>query len=361
MGDAEVDAVARVLRSGKLREGELTREFEDAFARAEGAPWGVAASSGTTALLMAYLAMLQKGDEVLVPGFGFIATAAMVVAAGATPVFCDIDPVTFAIRPDEIERKSGPRTRAAVPVHMFGHPAPIEPLRLVCREKGLRIVWDAAQAHGATYQGQRMAEFHDLIVYSFYASKNITTGEGGMVLGHDPALRVKLQRLKDHGAEAPYDHRTLGYNFRSTEMASAIGLVQLGKLEALNRARRLNASRLASQLAGLRAIRLPVEQPGCCSVYHQFTVVLDTERLRINRKEFAERLAQRNIATSVHYPLPVHHQQALAHLGRDDVLPGCVELSRRVLSLPVHPGLSIDDIDRVALAVRDVHDESVRG
>lgn len=363
IGEEEIAAVTEVLRSGMLREGERTRAFEAAFAEAEGAAWAVACSSGTAALQLAYLATLQPGDEVLVPGFGFIATASMVVAIGGVPVFCDIDPETFAITPEEVDRRCTKKTRACVPVHLYGHPAPIEELQLICRERGLRIIWDAAQAHGATWQGQRMGAFPDLATYSLYASKNITTGEGGVIVGHDPALRTRLLRLKNHGSEpggAAYDHRQVGYNFRLTDMAAAIGLVQLEKLDGLSRARRLNASRLTRHLTGLPGLRVPVERPGAVSVYHQYTIVLDLERLKVDRREFASRLADRGIASSVHYPLPMHHQPALSQYCGDAVLPNSVELARRVLSLPVHPALTTDDVDRVALAVRDVHDEVLR-
>jgi perosamine synthetase len=360
IGEEEIAAVTAVLRSGKLREGELARQFEEAFAAAEGAAWAVTTNSGSSALLASYMTLIQPGDEVLVPGFGFIATASMVVAAGGVPVFCEIDPQTATMLPEEVERRSGPRTRACAPVHIFGHPVAIEPLQLACRQRGLRIIWDAAQAHGAAYHGRRMASFPDLTVYSFYPSKNMTTGEGGMVTGHDPALRQRIARLKDHGSVAPYDHRSLGYNWRSSEIAAAIGLAQLAKLDAANRARRLNASRMTSHLGGLRAVRVPCEQPGCTSVYHQYTIVLDLERLTIDRSEFARRLNERGIATAVHYPLPVYHQPALADYSRDTLLPNCSELARRVLSLPIHPGLTTDDVDRIALAVRDVHDEALR-
>ncbi len=357
---AEIDVVTEVLRSGRLSEGERTAAFEQAFAEAEGAAWGVATSSGTAALLCAYMATVPAGEEVLVPGFGFIATAAMVVAAGAVPVFCDVDPETFTILPEEIERRGGERTRAAVPMHLFGNPGSIGQIEEVCRAKGVRIIWDAAQAHGATYNERPIGSFPLLTCYSFDPSQNMTTGEGGMVLGHDESLRAKLQRFKDHGQEGRYHHRVLGYNFRSNEVAAAIGLAQLAKLPAFNAARQGNAARLTEKLAGLEGLRLPRPTEGATHVYQQYTLSLDLHRLSVDRDAFARRLADRGIATGVHYPLATYLQPAMSEYDRGAALPNCIDLSRRVLSIPVHPGLSDEDVDRVASAVAEVHDEALR-
>lgn len=360
LDEQEVEAVTAVMRSGQLSEGPKTREFEQAFAAAEGAAWGVATSSGSTALLCAYLAAVPAGQEVLVPGFGFFATAAMVVAAGAVPVFCDVDTETFNILPEEVELRAGDRTRAAAPVHMFGNPVDVEPLELACREKGLRIIWDAAQSHGATYRDKSLGAFPDLACYSFYPTKNMTTGEGGIVLGHDAGLETKIRRLKNHGQEGRYNHRFMGYNFRSTDIASAIGLVQLTKLPAWNEARRRNAARLTAALSELSGLRVPVATEGAVHVYHQYTLVLDLHRLTISRDEFAAKLAEKGVQSGVHYPLPLYLQPALSSHAPGAVLPNAIELSRSVLSIPVHPGLSEADVDRVAEAVRDVHDASLK-
>jgi len=360
ISNEEIKAVTAVLRSGKLAEGEKTAQFEAAFAEAEGAAWGVATSSGTTALLCAYMALVPPGQEVLVPGFGFMATAAMVVAAGAIPVFCDVDLETLSILPEEIERRAGPQTRACVPVHLYGNPAPIEQIELACRDQGLRMIWDAAQAHGATYRDKRLGAFPQLTCYSFYPTKNMTTGEGGMVLGHDEALRTKIQRLKNHGQDGRYHHRTIGYNFRSNEIASALGLGQLGRLPEMNAARQANAARLTGQLDELEGLRLSATTEGAVHVYHQYTLLLELNRLSIDRDTFVEQLAERGISAGVHYPLPLYLQPAMSEFDRGETLPNSIDLARRVLSVPVHPGLSEADVDRVAQAIREVHDAALR-
>ncbi len=243
-----------VLASGHLREGRVTADFEEEFARACGARYAVAVNSGTAALFLAYKALLKPGDEIIVPDFTFAATATMAVAAGLRPVFADVDAETFTLSPAAVVRCLTRRTRAIAPVHLYGCPADVAGLVSLARRHKLRVIWDAAQAHGARSKGLDVGSFPDAVCYSFYPSKNMTTGEGGMITTSDERLARKLRLLRSHGETGRYVHELLGYNFRLTDIAAAIGRVQLKKLKNALRLRRRNAQILTCGLKGLPGI-----------------------------------------------------------------------------------------------------------
>ncbi len=356
----EIDAVRRVLKSGKLSSGRITEDFEQGFARAVKARFAVAVSSGTAALYIAYRALLKPGDEVIVPDFTFVATASMVRAAGATPVLADVDPSTFTLDPSAVERRITPRTRALAPVHLFGHPADIARLTRLARRHNLRLIWDAAQAHGARFRRQDVGSFADVVCYSFYPSKNMTTGEGGMLTTSDPLLASEFRLLRSHGEEERYRHVRLGFNFRLTDVAAALGDAQLARLPAAVSQRRRNAAILSRELAGLPGVQTPSIAPWATHAFNLFTVRLDPQILDISREEFQGELARRGVETAVHYPRPLHRQPIFRGYGTDRDFPVSTRLAETVISLPVHPALSNQDLRLIVHAVREVVGNSVR-
>jgi perosamine synthetase len=223
LSEQEIAAVVEVLRSGRLVAGAAVQAFEHEFARLVGAQYAVAVSSGTAALHIAYLAIVQPGDEVLVPGFTHISTASMVHFAGARPVLCDVDRRSFTVSLEDLARKLGPKTTALAPVHLFGNACDIDGIEALARHHNLRIVWDAAQAHCTSYRGRDVGSFADLVTYSFYPTKNMTTGEGGMLVTNDKDLYDRCKLLRGHGQTLKYHHESLGLNYRMLEVSAALG------------------------------------------------------------------------------------------------------------------------------------------
>ena len=344
----------KVLESGRLRAGRVTQAFENEFTRAAGARHAVAVNSGTSALFLAYRALLEPGDEVIVPDFTFAATAAMVVAAGCKPVFADVDPETCTLDPHEVERRLTRRTRAIAPVHLFGGPADVAALASLARRHGLRIIWGAAQADGAEFGGGGGGAFPDIVCYSFYPTKNMTTGEGGMLTTSDAKLARKLRLLSSHGEASRYSHILLGYNFRLTDIAAAIGRVQLRKLPAALRRRRENARILTRGVAGLPGITTPRAGSGANHAYCLYTIVLEPKALGMNRDQFQRALLRQGVETAVHYPLPLHRQPIFRGYGSDRDFPVSTRLAECVVSLPVRPGLTRPDLERIVQAVREI-------
>ncbi len=243
VGEEEIEAVAAVMRSGMIASGPKVAEFESRFAEYCGVPHAIATSNGTTALHAGFLAAgIGAGDSVVVPSFSFIATATSVSMTGATPVFADVDERTFTLDPDAVIEALRPDTKAVVGVHLYGQPFDVRPLREICDDHDLLLVEDAAQAHGAEYHGKRVGGLADFGCFSFYPTKNMTTGEGGMVTTDDPGLADRVRLYINHGQSRKYLHTAIGYNFRLTDMGAAVGLVQLGRLEGFNERRIHNAA-----------------------------------------------------------------------------------------------------------------------
>lgn len=354
LDEDEIAEVVAVLRSGRLREGPVCREFEERFAAHVGARYAVSVSSGTAALHIAYAALLEPGDEVLVPAFTFIATASMVVMVEARPVFCDVDPRTFTLDVEDARRRITPRTRAMAPVHLFGNPCDVDAIRALADEYGLKIIWDAAQAHGARYDGRDVGSFDDVVCYSFYPSKNMTTAEGGMITTNDKTLYEKCKLLRSHGQASKYYHILLGFNYRLTDVMAALGSKQLEKLDNWVRQRRTNAGYLSERLADILGIQTPIEQPNGESSFNLYSILLDLNQFRCDRDEFVRLLNAENIGATVHYPRPLHQQPAFGESADDVSLPVSEDLSRRILSLPVHPALDRAELDLVVAAVSKV-------
>jgi len=348
MGDEEKAAVIAVLESGQLAQGSVVSEFEQGFADYCGVRYGIATTNGTTALHVALLAHeIGQGDEVITVPFTFIASANSILYVGAKPVFVDIDPDSFNIDVDQIESAITPRTKAIMPVDLYGNPAEMSRIREIAARHGLAIIEDAAQAHGAEENGKRMGSW-GTGCFSFYPTKNITTGEGGMVTTSDDCIADRARLLRAHGMRVRYYHEMLGYNFRMTNIHAAIGLAQLPKLEAFNERRIANAAYLSEQLPKDK-VKVPTVRPGTRHVFHQYTVrVLPP----LDRDKVREQLAARGVGTEVYYPVPVHRQQLYLDLGYGyQSFPESERAAREVVSLPVHPGLTQQDLETIVEAV----------
>ena len=346
LGDAEAEAVLAVLRSGHLAQGRVVQEFEERFAAICGVSHAIATTSGTTALHIALLAHgIGPGDEVITTSFSFIASANAALYVGARPVFADIDPETLNLDPDDVEARITTRTKAIIPVHLYGNPAALDRLRGICDRYGLVMIEDACQAHGATFAGEPVGTV-GTGCFSFYPTKNVTSGEGGMITTDDPDLAERARLLRAHGSPSRYYHTMLGYNFRLSDLHAAIGLAQLEHFEQWTEQRRWNAAVLLRLLDG-QPLAFQRVAPGARHVYHQFTV-----RIANGRDEVAAYLRAQGIETAVHYPTPIHQQPLYQELGYRDVLPHAERAAGEVLSLPVHPSLSDDDLKRIARTLR---------
>ncbi len=345
IGAEEKQAVLEVLDSGILAQGPRVAAFEQAFAAMVGVDYAVATSSGTTALHTALLAHgLGPGDEVITTPFSFIASANSILYTGATPVFVDIDPATFNIDPAQIEAAITARTKAILPVHLFGLPADMSPIMQIAANHGLVVIEDACQSHGATYHGQRVGSF-GAGCFSLYPTKNITSAEGGMITTNNADIAQKCRVIRQHGMTRQYHHAELGFNFRMTDIHAAIGLVQLSKLEQFNQARIANAQFFNAHLKGVITPQTP---PHCHHVFHQYTIRVATGQ----REALRQHLQRHEIATGVYYPAPIHQQPLYTQtLGFNLSLPQSERAALEVLSLPVHPALSPQNLNTICNAI----------
>lgn len=339
IGDEEKQAVMEVLDSGIIAQGPRVKAFEDAFADMCGVKHAVATTSGTTALHVALLAHgIGEGDEVITSPFTFIASANSVLYTGARPVFVDIDPVTYNLDPSEIEKAITPRTRAILPVHLFGLSCDMDPILEIAEKHGLKVIEDACQSHGAVYKGRRVGSF-GTGTFSLYPTKNMTSAEGGMITTDDDELAEKCRVIRQHGMRRRYYHDELGFNFRMTDVHAAIGLAQLLKLEKFNQARQQNAAYLSQCLEG---VQVPVVPEGSQHVYHQYTLRVPDGR----RDSLRTYLQEKGVGSEVYYPVPVHKQTFyVEELGYALSLPSSEQAALEVLSLPVHPALSPADLE----------------
>ncbi|MGB8308392.1 MAG: DegT/DnrJ/EryC1/StrS family aminotransferase [Methanoregula sp.] len=353
IGPDEVAAVSDVLKSGMLAQGDKVAEFEQKFATYCGTAQAVAVSNGTTALHAALLACdIGPGDEVIVPAFSFIATATAVSMCGAKPVFADVDEQTFNIRPDQVNERRTSKTKAVIGVHLFGQPFDVDSIQEICEEHNLVLLEDAAQAHGAQYHGVKVGNFGKAGCFSFYATKNMITGEGGMITTSDKPTADRLRLLINHGQSEKYLHTVLGYNYRMTDIAAAIGIVQLKKLDKFNQRRRKNADYYAANLTA-KGLKKPVVSDKVTHVYHQYVVRL-TDEFPLSRTAFMDYLKGKGIGSAVHYPIPIHRQPLYAPVAEPDPCPVATQLSSSVLSLPVHPSLDTKDLAYVCETVNKV-------
>ena len=360
LGKEEIDSAVEVLRSGVLTDksgmGPRVLEFERSFAKYVGAKHAVAVVNGTAALHTALLAAdVHVGDEVILPSFTFVGAVNAVVLAGATPVFADIDKDTYCLRSESVEECVTRKTKAIVPTDLYGLPSDLKSFADLAKNKGISVIEDAAQAHGAQYDGKRVGAVSDLTCFSFYAAKNLTTGEGGMITTNDDEHAQALRMIRSHGEQRPYWTVRLGHNYHMTEMAAAIGQAQLRKLPGFLEKRRKNAELATQKLEMSGKLILPKEPDGRRHGWYVYTV-----RLRgvnaAKRNKIVDRLWNKNIEAAVYYSTPVHstpfyRDSAIARKGR---LPETEKASRQVFSLPVHPRLGENEIDYVAETLRKI-------
>ncbi len=351
IGQEERQRILEVLSSGILVADRMVREFEEAFAAYLGLPHAVATSSGTTALQVALEALgIGEGDRVVTTPFTFAAAGHSILHAGAQPVFADVDPRTYNLDPvalDDAVRQSG--VRAVIVVHLFGLPCAMDAIGEVVRRHNLLLIEDCAQAHGAAFHGRKAGTFGHAAIFSFYPTKNMTTGEGGMIVTPDADVARRARLLVDPRAAGEYIYDVVGYNFRMTDVAAAMGVPQLRRLDGHNETRRRHAHALSTAFRDLEWLQPPSEPPGSYHVYTQYTV-----RVR-QREALMAHLAHEGIGHKIFYPMLLPHTPAYRRLGFDGHFPAAETLTKEVLSLPVHPALSADDLQRVIDAVRTFH------
>lgn len=349
ISDEDKRRVLEVLDSGHFVAGPRVADFERAFTAYVGASHAVAASSGTTALMAALRAAgIGPGDRVVTTAFSYGATAATILSCGAEPVFADIDPRTYNLDPDSAAEALGRTSgRALLLVHLYGLPCAMDRFEALAGAHGLMVIEDAAQAHGAAFRGRRAGAFGRAAAFSFYPSKNMTTGEGGMLTTADPDVADRARLFVRGGERQQYLYEAEGYNYRMTEMAAAIGIGQLSRLDGWNDRRRRNATRLSEGLTGLDWLTPPVEPDGYTHVFHQYTVRVARGRDRLRRH-----LEEEGIGTRVYYPAPIHMTPFYRARFGESRCPEAVRAAEQVLSLPVHPAVTDADLDRIVETVR---------
>ncbi len=354
LGAEEFEAVKRVMESGILAHGPEVEAFEKEFAEYIGVKHAVAVANGTAALDIALKAIgIGPGDEVITTPFTFIATSNAILFQGAKPVFADIDPETYNLDPDNVLEKITSKTKAIIVVHLYGHPADTKAFKEIAEDYKLYLVEDSAQAHGAEYNGVKVGSIGDVGAFSFYPTKNMTTGEGGMITTNNDEIARKARLLRNHGQSEKYLHVILVYNLRMTSIAAAIGRVQLKKLEEFNEKRRSNAEKLTKGIKSIKGLNPPVEKPYAKHVYHQYVVWVG-EEYPLTRDELRKHLLKKGIGAAIHYPRPVFQQPLYKKLGYpQNICPNSINASKHVLSLPVHPALSSEDIEYILDALKE--------
>ncbi|MCX8093011.1 MAG: DegT/DnrJ/EryC1/StrS family aminotransferase [Candidatus Goldbacteria bacterium] len=345
IGEEEIQAVTEVLKSGIIASGPKVREFEKEFAEYLGVKNAIAVANGTCAIHAALFgAGIKKGDKVITTPFTFIATANSILHIGAEPVFVDIDPVSYNISPDKIEEAlkldKDKKIKAILLVHLYGLCCDMDKILNIAEKYGVKIIEDAAQGHGAKYKDKMAGTFGDVATFSMYATKNMTTGEGGMVVTDNDSVASEIRKFINHGSEKQYYHTILGYNYRTTDIEAAIGLTQLKKLDGFNKKRRENAEYLKNKLSKFRWIILPQCDDKYFHIYHQFTIRV----LNGLRDDLEKYLTESKIGSKIFYPIPLHKQPLYEKIFPNITLPEAEKASNEVLSIPVHPGLSENDL-----------------
>ncbi|UCD92833.1 MAG: DegT/DnrJ/EryC1/StrS family aminotransferase [Methanobacteriota archaeon] len=354
IGKEEEQAVLEVLRSGYLVRGPKAKELEEKFSGYVGRKFGISTSSGTAALHVALIANgVGKDDEVIIPPLTFFATASSVLFCGAKPVFVDIDPDTFNMEVGKIEEAITPNTKAIMPVHLYGQPVDMKPLMEIAGKHNLKVIEDACQSHGAEYEGKKVGSFGEASCFSFYPTKNMVVGEGGMVLVDDQDMKMECTLLREHGEITTYEHVLLGYNYRMNEIAAAIGVEQLKKLPGFIDKRQENAKRLTEGLADVEGIQTPVIGNNGTHVYYQYIIKV-TKEFPLSRDELVRYLTEKEIGARPSYPKPLSEQAILRTMGMAADCPVAREVLFEMMELPVHPLVSNDDITYIIDTVREV-------
>ncbi len=354
IGEEEKEAVQAVLESGFLVQGPRTEALEQRFAQLCNTKHAIATSNGTTALHLALLANgIGPGDEVITTPFTFIATINSIIASGATPVLVDIDAETFNLDTQLVEAAITPRTKAIMPVHLYGQMCDLDPLCALAKQYSLRIIEDAAQAAGAIYKGRPAGSF-GTGVFSLYATKNVMSAEGGMLTTDDDDVAERCRLLRNHGQRQRYHYEMLGFNYRLSDLHAAIGLCQLDRLADFTTKRQSNAERFNSQIEG---VIKPKVKEGRTHVWHQYTVRLELKPRRNcgrSREETIQKLTKAGVGTGIFYPSPAHKHDHIREIIGDVSLPVAEQSAQEVFSIPVHPQLSEEDLQTIVFAVNQL-------
>ena len=352
LGAEELAAIREVLESGQLVQGPKVAAFEKAFAAYLGRRHGVAVANGTAALHLALLAHgIGKGREVLVPPLTFFASASTVLSVGARPAFSDVERTSYNLDPRKLPAAFTRRTAAVMPVHLYGQTADMDPILEAARDHDAVVIEDACQAHGAEYHGKKAGRLGDSACFSFYATKNMTTGEGGMIVTDREEVAERARLLRDHGQAAKYEHVLVGFNLRMTEVAAAIGLVQLKKLEGWVRRRRENAAALTKGLDGIEGLVPPSEGNWMLHAYYQYIVRAEPP-FRLSRDEVVAALVEDGVGSRPSYPMPVYQQKALKDLRLRGRCPVAEEVVPRLFELPVHPAVGPKELETIVESVQ---------
>jgi len=354
IGEEEIEAVIKVLKSGVLTHGlgagPMVTKFEKEFANFAKVKHAIAVNSGTGALHSALVAAgIKPGDEIILPSFTFVATAEVIVFIGAKPVFVDIELETYNISSTRIEKAITRKTKAIMPVDLYGLPADMQPIREIADKHGLLIIEDAAQAHGATYKGKPPGAFADAACWSFYASKNMTTGEGGMITTNNGEIAETIRIIRSHGEKEKYKSTMLGHNYHMPEISAAIGCIQLEKLPRFVARRRENAKRLTERLKKAEKLQLPQEPKGHEHSWYLYTVRLKNSKNK-EREQIVGDLKRNGIDAFVCYRYPIHLMPYYSSFGKYK-LPETEKAAKEVFSLPVHPGVKAEQIDFIGETV----------
>lgn len=350
----EKDEVQKVLDSGivtnRLGEGPMNKAFQDELAEFIGVKRVLTVSSGTAALHSALLAAgVKNGDEVIVPPFTFVATANVALLAGGKPVFADIEPKTYTLDPSKFKKAITKKTKAVIPVHLYGHPADMDPIMEVAEEKGVHVIEDCAQSIGAEYKGKKTGSIGHMGCYSFYASKNITTGEGGAVTTNDDELAEKVWMIRRHGEKEEYQCQMLGHNYRMPEIEAAIGRVQLRKLPSFMEARTKNAKALTEGLSDLTAIELPIIREWAKHAWYLYTTRVRKQKSPVQRNDLMKQLSEHGITAAAYYESPIHLSPYYAKIFKykKGDFPESEEAADEVMSIPCHPAVTDEDMAKI--------------
>ncbi|MBT8172230.1 DegT/DnrJ/EryC1/StrS family aminotransferase [Candidatus Bathyarchaeota archaeon] len=354
-GTEENDAVKEVLKSGIIASGPKTKKFENEFAEYIGVKHAISVTNGTIALDVALKTLnLDSGDEVITSPFSFIASGNCILFQNAKPVFADIDPKTFNIDPSDVVEKITKKTKAIIPIHMFGQPARMDVLKEITQEKNIILIEDAAQAHGAECNTKKVGSIGDIGCFSFYATKNMTTGEGGIVTTNDQKIANRIRLLINHGQNRKYHHRILGYNYRMTELCAAIGSVQLKKLEGFNKKRIFNADSLSNGINKFSGLTTPYIKKDVKHVFHQYVIRVE-DNYSNSRDELANLLTEKGIGNAIHYPIPIYRQPLYYNKGYNKIYcQNTEETCKRILSLPVHPLVNEKDLQYILKGLQEI-------
>lgn len=355
IGEEELKNVTDCIKTNWISsKGKYVKEFEEKFSRYCNVKHGITTTSGTTALHLAVATLgISKGDEVIMPTLTNAATAFCVIYNGATPIFVDSEPITWNIDVSKIEEKITEKTKAIIPVHIYGHPVDMDPIMEIAEKHDLSVIEDAAEAHGAEYKGRKAGGLGDIGCFSFYANKIITTGEGGMLVTNNDEIAERARMLKDlaHSKEMRFLHKTVGYNYRMTNIQAAIGLAQLGKIEKFIDARRNNAKRYNSFLKDIEGITLPPEASWAKSVYWMYGILIEDD-FGVSRGELLEKLKECGVETRTFF-IPMHRQPVFAGMGLSGgTYPVADDLSRKGIYLPSSSSLTEEDINFVCQAIK---------